>query len=296
MSKEDKNMDTTTTKTKLSALQSPEKESIFKRQKTFRQQETAKTGASAKSDQQVTMEEIKSALLPIQDALQDLTSQTQTFSETCNRILTRMEKAETRIAANEDNIALLTKRSESQEADIQMMQNKILDLEARSRRNNIIIRGIPESIQYNELNTSIIQIFETLLKDSVDVQQIVIERAHRAYRNSQASNTPRPVYVKILNFQDVNKILLTIKKSGGSIMWQSYKVSITQDLPAQIRQSRQMLAPYCKFLIDKNIRFQMKYPNSLIFTLDGIKYTVNTKKEARPTFLKLFKALPPSEN
>lgn len=288
-------METTTSKTKLSALQSPEKESLIKRQKTIKQQETAKTGPSTKSDQQVTMEEIKSALLPIQDALKELTSQTLSFSDTCNRILERMEKAETRIATNEDNILMLTKRTETHGTDIQMMQNKILDLEARSRRNNIIIRGIPESIQYNDLITSITQIFEILLKDSEVVKQMVIERAHRAYRESQASNIPRPVYVKILNYQDVSKVLLTIKKSGGSIMWQNNKISIAQDLPTQIRQSRQMLAPYCKFLIDKNIRFQMKYPNNLIFTVDGIKYSVSTRKEARPTFLKIFKALPSSE-
>ncbi|XP_043935216.1 melatonin receptor type 1B-like [Protopterus annectens] len=111
MLKEEQNMDTTTNKPKLSELRSPEKDVISKRQKVTKLQEQQKPETKTKLDQALNMEDIKTALLPIQEALKELTSQIQTFGNSCNQLIERMEKSEARISENEDKLNLLAKKT-----------------------------------------------------------------------------------------------------------------------------------------------------------------------------------------
>lgn len=249
MSKEENNMETTT-KTKFSVLASPEKDTTSKRQKTTKQTDNSKNTNKSKTDQPANLEDIKSALLPIQQALKDLSLQFQTFGDSFSQIISRMEKSESKIIENEIKIDSISQRTDAHDKEIQNLQAKLTDLEARSRRNNIIIRGIPETVLHNNLIPTIKQIINSLLEESEEMQQITIERAHRALREMQTSLKPRPVYIKILNYQDVNKIILAAKKKG-TLTWNNNKISFAQDLPIQIRQARQLLSPYCRFLIEK---------------------------------------------
>lgn len=285
--RDSESMDTQTTKSKFSAINtSPEKEN--KRLRSSKQlSEHSKEPARQNPESTSVMDELKKALTPLQAAIEDLTSKVTTVNTSLHKIIDRLELVEDRSKSNELEIKYMTESLQEKDKAIKSIQSKLVDLEARSRRNNLIIRGLNEKYEHNQLTEVATQIFKSLCKETDSVHNFSIERAHRALRSQQAASTPRPVYIKMLHFQDVQLILSTFKKNNR-FTWNNQHLIITQDLPFEIREMRRKLAPYCADLIQKKIKFQMKFPSTLSFTHQDLKLSVSSPNEARAVFLKYF--------
>ena len=84
-------------------------------------------------------------------------------------------------------------------------------MEDRSRRNNIRIEGIPGS--ENEEWDVTEEKLRKVIKDEVDIENVVIERAHRVKRNNDNNENndqirkPPTVVAKLLHFKDKQDIL-----------------------------------------------------------------------------------------
>lgn len=87
------------------------------------------------------------------------------------------------------------------------MQEKIIDLEGRSMRNNIRIFGLPEDTEGN----SVIKYVEQLLKTELQLPEemtLQIQRAHRALAQKPGPNTTsRSIVVNFLQFETKEMIL-----------------------------------------------------------------------------------------
>ena len=101
-------------------------------------------------------------------------------------------------------------RSYLKEKDV-YLKNKLRILEDRSRRNNIRVKGIPGS--ENEGWNVTEEKLRKVIKDELDIENVVIERAHRVKRNDdnnenngQTRNQPT-VVAKLLRFKDKQGIL-----------------------------------------------------------------------------------------
>lgn len=79
----------------------------------------------------------------------------------------------------------LVNAHESQNEMIHKLQLKVADLEDRSRRNNIKLRGIPEIVKPRELVPYIHQLFLKLIPD-LSPRDLLMDRAHRI---------PKPTYL-----------------------------------------------------------------------------------------------------
>ena len=88
---------------------------------------------------------------------------------------------------------------------------KIIDLEDRSRRNNLRVDGIKE--RPNETWENCKKELDTLFKEGLGIEdEVVIERAHRVKTGkSKKGSTPRTDVCKILNYKDKVKILRNTK-------------------------------------------------------------------------------------
>ena len=89
------------------------------------------------------------------------------------------------------------------------IHNKLVELEDRSRRNNIRTDGIKEHNKesWEECEKRI----HSMLKERLDIENVEIERAHRAVRKSR--NKPRTIVCKLLRFKDKYKHLEKSKTS-----------------------------------------------------------------------------------
>lgn len=68
-----------------------------------------------------------------------------------------------------------------QAEEMQLITAKMADLEDRSRRNNLKIRGIPETVPPAELSSYLQQFFK-LLVPSLTTLDFTIHRAHRIFK------------------------------------------------------------------------------------------------------------------
>ena len=91
------------------------------------------------------------------------------------------------------------------------LKNKLRILEDRSRRNKICVEGIPGS--ENEGWDVTEEKLKKVIKDELDVENVVIERAHRVKRNNdknennEQTRKPPTVVAKLLHFKDKQDIL-----------------------------------------------------------------------------------------
>ena len=89
--------------------------------------------------------------------------------------------------------------------------NKLINLEDRSRRNNLRIDGISKSRKrtWEECEEEIQKVFN----EKLGVKNVQIERAHRSQRSkSNNSENPRTIVCKLLNYKQKEEILRNKKK------------------------------------------------------------------------------------
>jgi hypothetical protein len=107
------------------------------------------------------------------------------------------------------------KRIKSLENENTALHDSIVDLKARSMRDNLVFYNISE--QEKEDTTAIIH---SLLEDKFEVRDatnmIKIDRSHRIGRKVQTNAKPRPIVVKFNYFQDREYIRKNARKLKGT--------------------------------------------------------------------------------
>ena len=110
------------------------------------------------------------------------------------------------IKTNEETLKTLISRTE-------IIQNKITDLENRSRRNNLRIDGLLES--QNETWADCEAKVQDLIKRKLKIKDdIKIERAHRT--GKIAHGKPRTILFKLHSYKDKTTILRSAKRLSGT--------------------------------------------------------------------------------
>ncbi|XP_065681515.1 uncharacterized protein LOC136095174 [Hydra vulgaris] len=98
--------------------------------------------------------------------------------------------------------------------DLNILHKKTINLENRSRQNNLRIDGVEEKPNetWSDCENTVKNIFKKQLK--ID-GEVIVERAHRVGK-SRDSKLPRTIVLKLLNYKDKNKILNAVKNLRGT--------------------------------------------------------------------------------
>ena len=158
-----------------------------------------------KSDVKSELNELK------QEIYQQLSANTktiQTHETRINEAEERIEEMETWSLEAKDTLCRSLKQQ-------RLLQDKLTDIEGRSRRNNIHIFGIPEDKEGDSATKFVEQLFISELSLLPDVN-LQIQRAHRAI--AQKPNRNAPPRSMVVNFQrdDPEKSLAKENRSGGT--------------------------------------------------------------------------------
>ena len=140
-----------------------------------------------------------------------------------------------------EKVQSLEKKLSSTKEDVRVIQTtgptwvleirrKLMDLEDRSRRNNLRILGIKEDPRelWEEFENKIYDLLEEKLE--IDTSNITIERAHRV--GEKSNDKERAIVVQFSFYKDKINILRTCKKSKGT------KFSISEDFSQETMQIR----------------------------------------------------------
>ena len=195
----------------------------------------------------------------------------ETMSSTLQQILSRMEKQEERADALERRVQQQSEemkalseevrglREEKSEwrAQYDEVRERLIDQEARARRNNILIHGVEEGGQGED----VVRVVKELIGRRMKVEgDVIIERAHRIGGRRQGPGKPRPVIVKFLQYQQREKVRAARRHLPAGI-------HITEDLPFEIREARKQLVPKMMRFREERKEAWITYPARLI--VDG---------------------------
>lgn len=149
------------------------------------------------------------------------------------------------------------------------LQQKLTDLESRSRRSNIRIFGVAEG----EGGNSILQFVEKFIKSELPASQdmdLKIQQAHRTLApRSRPNAPPRPIVVNFLEFTTKDLIL----REG----WKKRKIQVggrliyfDHDYASEIVKNRKEYNAIKKALKQKGIHFQTPYTSMQIHWATGV--------------------------
>ena len=156
--------------------------------------------------------------------------------------LTCNQKKITHVEQKIDSINILNGRVQKVETvmnsyneRLKLLEYKSIDIEARSRRNNLLFRGFLES-----RDEDCRRVIRNFLEEKLGVDELpAIERAHRLGRFNRLKRS-RPIILAFSFYTDTEEIL----SLAGSLKGTSF--SINRDYPMEITNARRTLWPQFK--------------------------------------------------
>ena len=148
------------------------------------------------------------------------------------------------------------------------LSKKLIDLEARSMRENLMFYGIPEEGEKENCEAKVKQVMTNILHME-SVEEIIFDRAHRV---GQRSASTRPIVVKFHNYTQREKVRQTA--FGVAEELKAAKLGVGAQIPKDIRDARKPLYPAMKKAKDegKSVKFMGKK-----LYIDGNEYKTDTK-------------------
>lgn len=169
-----------------------------------------------------------------------------------------------RIVELEATVSMLTKRAAG-------LEDKYEDLEARSRRNNIRLLGVPEGVEGPRPTDFIAQLLQDLLGLN---ETPLLDRAHRTLREKpKEGEPPRPILARI-HFFHVRSLILQRAGEASPLLYKGKKVSVFPDYTSSVAKKRAAFTPVKRILRSHSaVRFGLLYPAVLRITMpDGTSH------------------------
>ncbi|KAF3856803.1 hypothetical protein F7725_017526 [Dissostichus mawsoni] len=214
----------------------------------------------------------------VQETVTDHGNRLTSLEANANQLSDKMEELEAKCAA--------------MEGSYNKLKAKAIDLESRSRRNNIRITGLPESIEGARPTDFFSRLLVELLGDQVLTTAPELDRAHRALTAKQGPGSrSRAVIARIHHFRTKELIVQEARKRRGKLFFQGKPVAIFEDYCPEIVEQRAAYREVMSALYQRGLRPSLLYPARLrITTKDGGKKHFASVEDAT-SFLKTLQAL-----
>ncbi|XP_049514379.1 uncharacterized protein LOC125941357 [Dermacentor silvarum] len=149
---------------------------------------------------------------------------------------------------------------------VSVIENRLDDADNRSRRNNLIFYGLPDTNPKETFAQSeklvIDEIADTM---KVNLESKDIERAHRLGRYSP--NRHRPIIIKFASYKTKESVLSNGRKLKGT------NHSVSEDFSPAVRNARKHLIAYAK---SQSMPFSMRF-KTLVMGSQRYEYDESTK-------------------
>lgn len=180
----------------------------------------------------------------------------------------RVQAAELMADRQDLQLHKTTRHVDTHTLQLREMQRHLEDLDNRGRRHNLRVRGMPESIEGDQITHATTSLFNGLLRRPIQTP-IEFERIHRALRpKGKDTDPPRDIICCLSSFKLKEEIL---KQARGvpQIVHEGKIVQIYQDLSGITLQHRRDLKPLLDALRANNITYKWKFPFCLAASSHG---------------------------
>lgn len=198
------------------------------------------------------------------------------------------------LEANADASSLTVRTLESEYTTLAdqhaKLKAKVLDLEGRSRRNNIRIFGLPEMIEGPQPSTFFTELLMEVFSASLFTSPPELDRAHRALTaKPKPGERPRSVIIRFHKFQTKELVIREAHKLRGKLQYRGTPIFINEDYSPEVLEMRTEYRAVMKELYTLGMRPSLHYPSKLfITTSDGKKKRLPSVQEATE-FLKAYR-------
>ncbi|CAH2322342.1 Hypothetical predicted protein [Pelobates cultripes] len=160
------------------------------------------------------------------------------------------------------------------------LEDGLEDLNNRSRRNNIRIRGLPETVTMEQLVPTLHSIFKTLAPD-LTPQEMELDRAHRALRpQNLGASTPRDVITRLHFFTTKEKLLAIARDKPPR--YKETRLTFFQDLAPSTLKKRRDLKPLTLALQRQGIKYTWGHPFKLMIKKDDQMHILTSVSDMSP--------------
>ena len=212
----------------------------------------------------VTMQQ---SLTKIDGKIDALTFRMDRMTERLDKHTERLDMVERRVAEKEQ---VSTAEAQRQvEKTLAAVQAKAEDLEARSRRNNLRILGLPESTHVTNMETFIEKLLAEILGRDTFSEIFVIERAHRSLGPLPPPGaSPCPIIARLLNYRDRDAALRKSRELK-ELRYEGSVLSLFPDFTQQVQDSRRKFQQAKRKLQELGYEYAMLYTARLKVIIDG---------------------------
>uniref|UniRef100_H3AH11 L1 transposable element RRM domain-containing protein n=1 Tax=Latimeria chalumnae TaxID=7897 RepID=H3AH11_LATCH len=207
----------------------------------------------------------------------------QGIQKAVQELHSRTENAENRIGALEDELNSPKKKMACQEKNSEKVWNRIIDVEGKSRRNNLRFFGIPEGSEKNPNNMCLFlkNLVQQIMPDLDVSLSLEIERAYCSLQAKLAEGARlHAVVIKFSSFRTKEEIL-KIARKVRRFEWKDNTIEIFQDLPQEVVDRRREFMEVRKICLKKGLRSSFRYPATLQITINGVTKRFDKEEDAR---------------
>lgn len=222
----------------------------------------------------ISMADISSLLDEHRAALSaDFKSSFESLASTLDSIQSTINDHGERIDSIEVNATSVDQRLQQLEGaytalqkDNDLLKQKVADLEGRSRRQNIRIIGLPESIEGPRPSAFFSQLLIDVLGPEVLTSPPEIDRAHRSLAPKPApGGKPRPVILRFHRFQ-VKDLIIREARKRGVLHYKGHPIRMFDDYSPEVLKQRAEFRGSMAELYKRGYKPALLYPARLRIT------------------------------
>ncbi|KAI4829440.1 hypothetical protein KUCAC02_023481 [Chaenocephalus aceratus] len=161
------------------------------------------------------------------------------------------------------------------------LRAKTADLEARSRRKNIRIIGLPDSIEGPRPTAFFSDLLPQLLGDQILPTSPELVRAHRSLA-AKPKPGERPVIIRFHNFQTKERVIREARKMRADLRYEGKPIAFYEDYIPEVVMQRALYHEVMAQLYKLGLRPALQYPAKLMITAEnGDKVQLSSVEEAK---------------
>ena len=158
------------------------------------------------------------------------------------------KKVDTRLDSQDLELQRLKHKCESQQAELDLVNLKLEQMDNRNRRNNIIISGIPPPA--HGVREDCIQLVEQLCIKRLGMRDVFVNRAHRGKANKFGQ---MDVVAHLPNDWQLREVFRNAKHLKGS------NIFIKKDVIGMAARTEKAMVRFRKLLVAKNVRITVAF-------------------------------------
>lgn len=249
----------------------------------------AKHDKDASSSASINMSELSSLLEEHRKTLAaDFKSSFEAMTNTLEGLHSTVTDHGQRISSLEENSNEVDLRLQQLETacstlqhDNESLKAKLADLEGRSRRQNIRIIGLPESLEGPRPTAFFSQLLVDVFGMEVLSSPPELDRAHRSLvPKPAAGEKPRPVIIRLHRFQ-IKDLLIREARRRGDLSYKQHKIRFYEDYSPDVLRRRAEYKISMAELYKRGYKPALLYPSKLCVTLpNGEKMWIQSASEA----------------